>query len=107
MSGGWHGVDLDGTLALYPPRKGEVIGRPIRLMRLRVVRWLAKDEGVKILTARKLTPEFLSALDRWCIRHVGQKLEATNSKDLSMIDLWDDVAVQVEPNTGRRVDGKD
>lgn len=30
----------------------------------------------------------------------------TNQKDYGMIELWDDRRVQVEPNTGRRVDGR-
>lgn len=107
MSGGWHGVDLDATLAHYPPGKGQVIGRPVKRMRLRVVRWLANGENVKIVTARELTPEFVAALDRWCRRHLGRTLEATNSKDLAMIDLWDDLAVQVLPNTGHRADGRE
>ncbi len=32
-------------------------------------------------------------------------LEITNSKDLAMLELWDDRCVQLIPNTGRRADG--
>jgi hypothetical protein len=107
MSGGWHGVDLDGTLAHYPPTSGKLIGAPVRRMRLRVVRWLGEGRDVRIVTARTLTPEFRAALDRWCRRNVGRALPVTNAKDLAMIELWDDRVVQVETNTGRRMDGRD
>lgn len=46
------------------------------------------------------------AIMRWCIEHFGRTLPITSQKDYSMRELWDDRAVQVEPNTGRRVDGK-
>jgi len=106
MSGGWIGVDLDGTLAQYPPPSGKLIGAPVRRMRLRVVRWLGEGRDVRIVTARTLTPEFRAELERWCRRNLGGRtLDVTNAKDLAMIELWDDRVVQVEPNTGRRVDG--
>ena len=38
--------------------------------------------------------------------HFGVVLPVTNVKDWHMLELWDDRAVQVEPNTGRRVDGE-
>lgn len=104
MSGGWHGVDLDGTLAYYDHWRGpNHVGAPIARMRRRVVRWLADGEEVRIMTARK--PESYPAIRRWCVRVFGRELPITDTKDFAMIDLWDDRAVQVEPNTGRRVDG--
>lgn len=35
--------------------------------------------------------------------HIGRVLPITNIKDYQMIELWDDRAVQVIPNTGQPV----
>ena len=111
MSQGWIGVDLDGTLAHYRGWRGtDHVGQPIRRMRIRVVDWLAGghpsgSRDVRIMTAR--TEASYPAIRAWCRRHLGQELPITNAKDFAMIELWDDRAVQVIPNTGRRVDGAD
>jgi hypothetical protein len=112
----WIGVDLDGTLAHYDGWKGpQHIGPPVRRMARRVREWLAEGKRVKIMTARA-TPnrqtlaeydEVIAAIEAWCLRHLGQVLEITNAKDFGMIELWDDRAVQVIPNTGRRADGRE
>jgi hypothetical protein len=96
----------------------------------RVKGWLAEGKDVRIFTAR-IWPHTLIAPDmvfdssvglptttiwieaaiagkkimEWCETHVGKKLPVTSQKDHSMIELWDDRAVQVEKNTGRRIDG--
>jgi hypothetical protein len=68
---------------------------------------------VKIFTARvsPRDPEEIAAvrraIDKWCREHVGVVLPVTHEKDYGMVELWDDRAVQVEPNTGRRLDGRD
>lgn len=114
---GWIGVDLDGTLAEYGEWKGvDTIGAPIPLMVERVKAWLSEGREVKIFTARMhghLAPligggmcDALTPIENWCKRHIGQVLDVTNKKDFGMIELWDDRAVQVEPNTGRRMDGR-
>lgn len=76
----------------------------------RVQRWLAAGKTVKIMTARAYpandTAESLDAIKKWCRKYIGQELEITYKKDFSMIELWDDRAVTVELNTGRRLDGK-
>jgi hypothetical protein len=41
------------------------------------------------------------------IDHPLVHLPVTNCKDLNMVELWDDRAVQVVPNTGQRADGQD
>lgn len=106
MSGGWIGVDLDATLAEYDRWRGaDHIGKPVRRMRLRVVRWLGEGKDVRIFTARK--EESYPAIEKWCKRHLGQVIPITNRKDYGCVEFWDDRAVQVEPNTGRRVDGKE
>jgi len=106
---GWIGVDLDGTLAQYHHWvSADHIGEPISSMVDRVKRWLAQGRTVKIFTARvygNQRDEALAPIEQWCQKHIGQVLEVTCSKDYGMIELWDDRAVQVEPNTGRRVDG--
>lgn len=119
---GWIGVDLDGTLAHYDGWRGvEHIGEPIPAMLERVKKWLAEGKDVRIFTARvcsgdasladaKTRDDYWDtkwAIESWCKHHVGRVLPITHKKDYAMIELWDDRAVQVEPNTGRRVDGKE
>jgi hypothetical protein len=113
----WIGVDLDGTLAEYDGWQGPAhIGKPIPRMAERVKQWLAEGKHVKIFTARVYsdgTPErdqevldSVGAINRWCREHVGQALNITCVKNFAMVELWDDRAIQVELNTGRRADGK-
>lgn len=106
-SHGWIGVDLDGTLAHYDGWKGAThIGAPVPNMVDRVKRWIAYGHTVKIFTARVSTqdPEELAAIVgailAWSQEHIGHKLDITCVKDFGMIELWDDRAVQVRPNTG-------
>jgi hypothetical protein len=112
---GWIGVDLDGTLAVYDGwEPGYRIGDPIPEMVERVKRWLAEGHEVRIVTARVGRPaqnrvldtqekidRMKAAIQDWCEEHVGARLAVTNEKDYGMIELWDDRAIQVEPNTGR------
>lgn len=110
----WYGVDLDRTLAEY---NGECnilfIGKPIPKMVERIKKWLEEGEIVKIVTARvgertlKMADanrgEVITAIQEWTKKHIGRALPVTAEKDCGLIELWDDVAVQVEPNTGERV----
>lgn len=110
MMGGWIAVDLDGTLAHYDHWVGpHHIGEPVPEMLQRVKQWLLEGKDVRIFTARCADPDprVIEAIQAWCLLHIGQVLPVTNIKDYSMIELWDDRAVQVVPNTGKRVDGKD
>lgn len=103
----WIGVDLDGTLAGYAKYDGANIGEPIPRMVDRVVRWLAEGQKVKIFTARVAHDEdgeHQKAIEKWCRKHIGQKLEVTCIKDFGMKELWDDRAIQVQKNTGRIVE---
>lgn len=104
----WIGVDLDGTLA-EGSSKG--IGRPVPLMLERVREWVRKGVRVKILTARvnPTNPDAREAyhlIKKWLARYGLGDLEIVYAKDRDMVELWDDRAIQVEHNTGRRVDGK-
>lgn len=116
---GWIGVDLDGTLAYYDGWKGpNHIGEPVPLMLNRVKRMLADGKDVRIFTARVyglrqddigLAPRndaLISklAIMNWCEKHLGKVLPITCTKDYGMIQLFDDRAVQIVPNTGIRVD---
>lgn len=123
MSKGWIGVDFDKTLSQY--NGGELnkhgsgyCGPPIPAMVARVRAWLAEGQDVRIFTARVWYPrpedvgnvEYRTrkqqadsariAIDNWCIEHLGQHLPITCEKDYNMVELWDDRAIQVHPNTG-------
>jgi hypothetical protein len=113
----WIGVDLDGTLAEYHTGDGiDTIGPPIGAMVMRVQGWLARGREVRIMTAR-VSPasrgdsataiaEQRQKIADWTQEHIGVALLATCEKDFGMIELWDDRAVQVIPNTGARADGE-
>lgn len=104
---GWIGVDLDGTLAHYDKWRGiEHIGEPVPAMLERVKVWLAEGREVRIFTARiaEDDPEVFRVVREWCLVHTGHPLPITCVKDFGMIELWDDRCVQIEKNTGRRLD---
>ena len=110
---GWIGVDLDGTLAKYDKWKGiEHIGEPIAPMVDRVKAWLKEGRRVKIVTARvSMGPGedrdmAMYYIHLWCHDCIGQPLPVTHEKDFAMLQLWDDRAIQVIPNTGMRADGE-
>jgi len=102
---GYIAVDLDGTLAVYRGMQYG-IGEPVPAMAFRVRKWLAEGKVVKIFTARASVPELIPEVEEWSKENFGVVLPVTNKKDFEMIELWDDRAIQVEFNTGRRMDGK-
>ena len=101
----WIGVDLDGTLAMAEPWQGfEHIGKPVPNMVKRLNVWVGMGYTVKIVTARAADPEVaIPPIKAWLKKHGLPDLEVTNAKDMDMIELWDDRAVQVIPNTGNPV----
>lgn len=104
--GGTIAVDLDGTLAFYDRWRGiEHIGEPIPEMAQRVKFWISRGVKVVIFTARASTPEAIPFINAWTKRHFGKVLPVTNQKTFDIVELWDDRAVQVIPNTGKRADG--
>lgn len=109
---GWIGVDLDGTLALYSDWRGPGhIGAPIPLMVERVKAWLEAGEDVRIFTARvsgaaDIAAEARIHIENWCEVHLGRVLPVTCEKDYACKQIWDDRAVQVEPNTGLVLSGE-
>jgi hypothetical protein len=127
---GWIGIDFDGTLAEYFEwEKWDLLGKPIPAMVNRVKDWIAEGHEVRIVTARvglpwidwkgeavprsaaqhtcKVSGEpwsdlgMIRAIQRWCVEHIGCPLKVQNYKDVDMIELWDDRAIQVVANTGR------
>lgn len=100
----WIGVDFDETLRRYD-------GTVILPMVHRVKRWLHYGIPVRIVTARVNEVDFdkydiakqISCIQLWCSMHVGAILPIQSCKSRGMIELWDDKAVRVEPNTGRRI----
>ena len=113
----WIGVDLDGTLAHDEGFVGfEYIGNPIPEMVERVKFWLSIGKDVRIFTARVSEPsdgkinEFYNPakavvwIDKWCINVFGRTLPVTNIKDADCEQIWDDKAIGVLKNTGKRLD---
>lgn len=111
---GWVGVDLDGTLATYDNWvRADVIGEPVWPMVDRVRGWLGQGHDVRIFTARVSTDGTPRrdeeariarlAIDKWCKKVFLRTLPITNVKDYGMVELYDDRAVQVVPNTGALV----
>lgn len=125
----WIGVDFDGTLVEFDGWRGvEHIGAPLLPMIQKVQELLEGGRQVRIFTARvddgirqisiwkerllgdQATPEILEkiALDftarnvirEWTREHFGRQLEATNTKDCFCIGIYDDIAIQMVPNTG-------
>lgn len=109
---GWIGVDLDRTLAEYTGWHGEFkIGQILLPMKKRIQKWLQEDEyDIKIFTARvchddsRDNKEIAKRIQDWLEENGLPRLDVTNAKDYSMVQLWDDIAVQMQPNTGLSID---
>jgi histidinol phosphatase-like enzyme len=109
----WVAVDLDGTLAEYHEYINHThIGAPIPKMVQRVREWIDSGVNVKIFTARVAEPdptrklETLTAIAQWSLDVFGVALPVTCIKDYGCVQIWDDRAVQIIPNTGERADGR-
>ena len=102
---GWYGVDLDRTLAFRPDNlKGiPFIGKPITAMKKRVLAWITQGITVKIFTARAAGGADTGYIAEWLKRNGFPALEITAEKDQHCRRLYDDIAVQVKPNTGELV----
>ena len=79
----------------------------------RVRQWLKEGRDVRIFTARaypdgvRNMDEVLGAIAEWCQEHLGRILPITCAKDPNCITIYDDRAIQVEPNTGRLIGESD
>lgn len=113
LNGKMHiAVDLDRTLAYYDNWRGPLhIGHPIPAMVRCVQDHLAKGDYVTVFSARihddektGITAEQVKkAIGDWTEANVGVRLDATNIKLHTFDRIYDDIAVQVVPNTGKRV----
>ncbi len=101
LGSGWIGVDLDGTLAQWQSgHSSQHIGPPIQSMLDRVKRWITMGIEVRIFTARASVDAHIPPVEEWLKTHGLEGLKVTNVKDYRMLQLWDDRAIQVIPNTG-------
>jgi hypothetical protein len=67
----------------------------------RVYGWIHQPGlRVKIFTARAGMPGQVEKIQQWCLANGLPKLEVTDRKDMFMLELWDDRAIQVIKNTG-------
>lgn len=110
---GWIGVDFDRTLCHREHDGGPEIGKPILPMLNRVLRWRKQGINVRIFTAR-VSGKYQTGVDGdplradmqekliqdWCRTYLGEVLPVTCIKDSYCRELWDDIAVAVEENTG-------
>lgn len=92
-------VDFDATLSVYHGWTGE-LGAPVPSMVRRIQRWVRMGYTVVIFTARANRPEEVQKIKAWCLEHLGYELDVTNIKRPDFVEMWDDRAVQVIPNTG-------
>lgn len=105
----WYGVDLDGTFAYDNGwENGGAIGEPVPLMLEKVKVWLSEGKEVRVMTARVASiyedrEEQRKAVEDWTEKHLGVRLTVTAEKDGNMGEIWDDRAVQVVKNKGKRV----
>lgn len=101
LGNGWIGVDLDGTLAQWQAgHDSRHIGPPVEAMLARVKRWVSMGIEVRIFTARASVESHIPPVQEWLKEHGLEGLQVTNVKDYRMLQLWDDRAIQVIPNTG-------
>ena len=98
--GKWIGVDLDGVLAEYTGAMGNLIGRPIVPMMVRVKDWVACGVEVRIFTARACDPAQIPNIKNWLVNAGLPELVVTNIKDFDMTELYDDKAIRVKRNVG-------
>jgi hypothetical protein len=113
-------VDLDGTLAQYDGFRGrDHIGAPIPEMVRRVRAAIDAGNTVWIFTSRaapiegwmpemKLSSEdqqaeqraVITAIQKWCEKHIGVSLPVTAVKWRIFSEFWDDRAYNVHKNAG-------
>ena len=101
-------VDLDSTLAEYTEWKGiEHIGAPVPKMLARVKQWIKDGREVIIFTARIGNEGAEPYIEEWLEENGLGGLKITNLKTRDITEFWDDRAIQIVPNTGERIDGKE
>ena len=97
-------VDLDGTLAKDDGWKGiEHIGEPVPAMLDRVKEWISNGKNVVIFTARANDSKAIPYIEKWLEENGIGGLKITNVKTGDIDEIWDNIAVRVETNTGKRI----
>ncbi len=102
----WIGVDLDGTLARsdLPSLPGYFIGPPIEEMVKKVSAYLLLGYEVRIFTARMArsgNEHIEKYIQKWLVDKAGlPALRCTSQKDDYCIEIIDNIAINVESNTG-------
>jgi hypothetical protein len=98
------GVDFDRTLAYYNPEQGQVLGEPIPAMLARVKDWIKDGKTVVIFTKRAARSDQIPLIQEWCVKHGLPRLAVTNVKLPELKEIWDDISISVEKNTGAFLD---
>jgi hypothetical protein len=97
-------VDFDRTLAHYNPSQGQELGEPIPSMLARVKDWIKDGKAVVIFTKRAQRTDQVELIQDWCEKHGLPRLVVTNVKLPEFKEIWDDIAISVEKNTGKFLD---
>jgi hypothetical protein len=97
-------VDLDGTLAKDDGWQGiSHIGDPVPAMLARVKEWIGRGKNVVIFTARANDKAAIPYIEEWLKANGIGGLKITNVKTGDIDEIWDNIAVRVEKNTGQRI----
>lgn len=97
-------VDLDGTLAKDDGWQGiSHIGEPVPAMLARVKEWIGRGKNVVIFTARANDKAAIPYIEEWLKANGIGGLKITNVKTGDIDEIWDNIAVRVEKNTGQRI----
>ena len=97
-------VDLDGTLAKDDGWKGiSHIGEPVPAMLARVKEWIGRGKNIVIFTARASDNAAIPYIEDWLTTNGIGGLKITNVKTEDIDEIWDNIAVRVEKNTGQRI----
>lgn len=125
----WIGFDFDRTLATYhkwggPGELGEPIAPMVELLKRTHEKTNCKIFSARVWPVIHYDPHTLSytfdptssdsarqaggiiavkAITNWCEQHLGFRIPITTVKDIHCLRLYDDIAIQVEPNTGRLI----
>lgn len=104
--------DLDRTLAYFDGWRGPLhIGHPIPAMVRCIQEHLKRGEHVTIFSARihddektgVTAEQIIKTIGDWTETNVGVRLPATSVKLNTFDRFYDSRAIQVVPNTGKRV----
>jgi hypothetical protein len=98
----WIGFDFDSTLAMYHDHP-EKLGKPISGVIKIAKSYIKRGITCKVFTARAkdASSAQIKRIQDWTQKYLGKRLAVINEKDPFMIALYDDKAIQVEPNSGK------